>query len=34
LYHTDGAGVFWVASDKGGSIVLYGHANQSQTYTP
>jgi hypothetical protein len=34
LFHTTGAGVFFVASDKGGSIALYGHANQAQTYTP
>jgi hypothetical protein len=30
LYHSHGAGVFWVVSDKGGSITLSGHANQGQ----
>jgi hypothetical protein len=34
LFHTDGAAVIFVASDKGGSIALYGHANQAQVYTP
>jgi predicted MPP superfamily phosphohydrolase len=30
LYHSHGAAVFWVVSDKGGSITLSGHANQGQ----
>jgi hypothetical protein len=30
LYHSWEAGVFWVVSDKGGSITLQGHANQGQ----
>ncbi|MBW2521972.1 MAG: hypothetical protein JRD64_04655, partial [Deltaproteobacteria bacterium] len=34
LFHSNRAGVFWVASDKGGSIVLQGHALQVQTQNP
>jgi hypothetical protein len=34
MFHSNRAGVFWVVSDKGGSITLYGHANQVQGYSP